>query len=76
MIVRFIVGIYSEESYHVKKQVSALYDTWDSLSSVSESAETWLAYQLPSKAHTKVWVDMHIIYISCMEYHLLIKLPF
>ena len=31
----------------VKKQVSALSDTRDSLSHVSESAENWLASQLP-----------------------------
>ena len=31
----------------VKKQVSALSDTRDSLSRVSESAENWLASQLP-----------------------------
>ena len=35
-------NVYSEETKLVKKQVSALSDTRDSLSYVSEGAELWL----------------------------------
>ncbi len=41
-------GPLSEVCNLVKKQVSSLSDTQDSLSFVSESAEYWLASQLPS----------------------------
>ena len=41
-------GILSSEVCNlVEKQVSALSDTQDSLSRVSESAEKWLASKLP-----------------------------
>ncbi len=38
----------------LKKQVSALSDTRNSLSCMSESAQTWLASQLTAKADAKV----------------------
>ncbi len=43
------------------RYVSALPDTWDSLSHVSESAETWLVVHLPPKADARSQLDMHIM---------------
>ena len=45
----------------VKKQVSALSDTQDSLSRVSESAENWLASQLPPMTDdtTQIFLSEH-----------------
>ncbi len=43
----------------VKKQVSALSDTRDSLCRVSESAENWLASQLPPMTDEWAWINYH-----------------
>ncbi len=53
---------YTEESYLVKKQVSALSDTWDSLSRVSESAAPCLASQLHDVVQPCTEVDQHLCY--------------
>ncbi len=56
------VILYTEENYLVKKQVSALSDTRDSLSRVSERAAPCLASQLHDVAQPCTEVDQHFSY--------------
>ncbi len=65
-----IKRIESEESFLVKKQVTAISDTLDTLSRVSESAEILLASHLTHKAiflgghayHMHIMNDLSLFY--------------